>query len=401
MAIPCGILGALIKLAADEEGKIYRDPLTINTLRESNSWTAFSGLIGFLIVFRTQEAYSRFWNGCTATHKMRTLWFSAGGNILAYCRTSSAPREQVWKFQGMFIRLLSMLHAAALAEIEEINVDEPHTTIKAFKFNLIDPEGIDEASLRYIKACDSKVELLLVWIQNLLVETNRDKILEIPPPVMSRILQVIELGMSAFHDAVRLTQIPFPFPYAQTCDVLLVLHWIVTPMVTPQWVETVFWTGFFVTLQVFILWALNAIASEIENPFGSDANDLDGECMQEEMNAHLLLLLDAAGCPVPRLRRAAPLLHENDTTLVMRSFKDIWEDIGPSNVVESGRKGQAPIPTSQVLLKTRPSVANGTAGDDAGTRRRSMRGYAPNGTQDLKDVRQGGLVLPTTTFSTL
>merc|ERR1712129_385545 len=84
---------------------------------------------------------------------------------------------------------------------------------------------------------------------------------------MGRILQVIENGMSAFHDAVRVTQIPFPFPFAQTCDVLLVLHWMVAPCVTPQWCNTIFWSGFFVFLQFFIMNALNSIASEIENPF--------------------------------------------------------------------------------------------------------------------------------------
>jgi len=373
VALPCGILGALIKLAAEEDGRLYADPINYHILEESSSWTAFSGLIGFLIVFRTQEAYSRFWNGCTATHKMRTLWFSAGGNILAYCRTSPAPREQVWKFQGVLIRLLSMLHSAALAEIEEINADSHDVgMIRAFKFDLIDPEGIDEASLRYIKACDAKVELLLVWIMNLLVETNRDKIIDVPPPVMARILQVIELGMSAFHDAVRITQIPFPFPYAQTCDVLLVLHWIVTPVVTPQWCNGPFWTGFFTCLQVFILWALNSIASEIENPFGSDANDLDGECMQMEMNSHLLLLLDTAQCPVPRLRVNAPSLHKTENYPVMKSLKDIWEDIGPSNVVESSRKGQSPLPSSHVLLKAKPSVSAQT-GSGSGVARRSVR----------------------------
>ena len=34
-------------------------------------------------------------------------------------------------------------------------------------------------------------------------------------------------------------------------------------------------------LQVFILWSLNAIALEIENPFGFDANDIDAQAMQE------------------------------------------------------------------------------------------------------------------------
>jgi len=40
--------------------------------------------------------------------------------------------------------------------------------------------------------------------------------------------------------------------------------------------RTNFGAFIFVALQVFILWALNFIAIEIENPFGTDANDIDG-----------------------------------------------------------------------------------------------------------------------------
>merc|ERR1712232_954763 len=97
--------------------------------------------------------------------------------------------------------------------------------------------------------------------------------------------------MVAFHDAIKISFVPFPFPYAQTCDCLLVLHWLAAPFVVSQWVTQPAWAFIFVFIQVFILWSLNFIAVEIENPFGTDANDLDGRHMQVEMNNHLLMLL--------------------------------------------------------------------------------------------------------------
>merc|ERR1712007_159617 len=97
--------------------------------------------------------------------------------------------------------------------------------------------------------------------------------------------------MVAFHEATKISCIPFPFPYAQTCDLLLILHWTFTPVVISQWVERWYWAVPFAFIQVFVLWSLNLIAMEIEHPFGNDANNLDGGQMQVEMNHHLLLLL--------------------------------------------------------------------------------------------------------------
>merc|ERR1719350_1987246 len=79
--------------------------------------------------------------------------------------------------------------------------------------------------------------------------------------------------------------------------------------------------------------------------------------MQVEMNTHMLLLLDAAECPVPTLRVNAYPLHDRRMDPMMKSFWNIWEDLGPTTVAVSGRKGQAPIPSSEVLLKSRPSDA--------------------------------------------
>ena len=53
--------------------------------------------------------------------------------------------------------------------------------------------------------------------------------------------------------------------YAQTCQGLLVIHWIFTAFLSPQWVKTWYWAGIIAFLQVFIMWALNLIAKEIEN----------------------------------------------------------------------------------------------------------------------------------------
>jgi len=84
---------------------------------------------------------------------------------------------------------------------------------------------------------------------------------------LSRSFQEIANGMVAFHEAVKISSIPFPFPYAQTCDLLLMIHWLMMPIVMAQWTAQPVWAFVFAFVQVLILWALNFIATEMENPF--------------------------------------------------------------------------------------------------------------------------------------
>mmetsp|Transcript_137313 Transcript_137313/g.238713 ORF Transcript_137313/g.238713 Transcript_137313/m.238713 type:complete len:318 (-) Transcript_137313:100-1053(-) len=115
--------------------------------------------------------------------------------------------------------------------------------------------------------------------------------------------------MVCFHDAVKISTVPFPFPYAQTCDVLLILHWLIVPFIVTQFVNKAVWGAIFAFVQVFTLWALNFIAVELENPYGQDANDIDGRSMQDEFNQQLLMLVHPDARRVPALvRRAEDLL---------------------------------------------------------------------------------------------
>ena len=58
------------------------------------------------------------------------------------------------------------------------------------------------------------------------------------------------------------------------------------------------WCSITLLYEVFFFWCLNLIAIEIENPFGTDPNDLDGWDMQEDSASSL--------CPSWRI---PPLLY--------------------------------------------------------------------------------------------
>lgn len=168
--------------------------------------------------------------------------------------------------------------------------------------------GLDETSLMTLMQSDSKVTLIVQWINTLVLEHVSSGALTIPPPILTRAFQQLANGMVAFQNSVKISSTPFPFPYAQACDALLLMHFIATPLVVAQWSTEPHWAFFFTFIQVFILWVLNSIAVEIENPFGHDTNDLPVESLQMEMNRHLYQIILADSAPTPTLSgRALPL----------------------------------------------------------------------------------------------
>jgi len=345
VAAPCALFCGILNWLVGEKNlpgflSWLEDPNSI--MRESQPWTGFTFLVGFLVVFRTQMAYNRFWEGCTATYRMRAQWSECCSSLVSFCRTSKARRDVVFKFQQTLIRLFSMLHAVALADIEDCKSDKLEQ-VSAFKYDLIDAQSIDATSLMSIKNSDSKVELVYQWIQCLVVDNSETGVLSVPAPMLSRSFNEMANGMMQFHDALRISTVPFPFPYAQTCECLLVLHWLIAPFVVCSWTTNPVWAAVLCFVQVFILWCLNTIAIEIENPFGMDPNDIDACSMQAEFNSHLTLLVDPETQRLPQLsQRATEFKRDSDQITKAHSFVEVWSSLH-TNDSEAGMETAHPV----------------------------------------------------------
>lgn len=372
IALPCALLTCSLKWLIDKDYlPEWKGQNSI--INDNQAFGGFTFLVGFLVVFRTSQAYSRFWDGTTSTHRMRAEWFDACSAIVAFTKYSVAPETDILQFQNTLIRLFSMLHAVALADIEDCNPEGKLESTMAFNFKLIDPASINSESLMKLKECESKVELIYQWIQQLIVENIKNGVLGIPPPILSRSFQEIANGMVAFHEAVKISSIPFPFPYAQTCDLLLMIHWLMMPIVMAQWTAQPVWASVCAFVQVLILWALNFIATEMENPFGDDANDLNLGQMQEEMNEFLLLLLDhdARQTPCVTVGTAITRTWEQEGKAIQESLLDVWARYAPK--AEQAREVVVPMSIRTSVLKRvsithRNSVNTNGVGQDRGSR---------------------------------
>lgn len=140
------------------------------------------------------------------------------------------------------------------------------------------------------------------WIQRLVVDNIRSNVIEIAPPIVSRVFQEFSLGIVNIAAAKKITIIPFPFPYAQMMQVMLLMQSFALPAIA-GYAYHKWWVASGVTFSIVLLsWCVHFTACELEMPFGDDDNDLPLAEMVTSMNDSLVNLL------IDRLK-AVPLMH--------------------------------------------------------------------------------------------
>lgn len=238
-------------------------------------------------------------------------------------------------FRHTIVRLMSLCHASALEEIAG-NHEGPPVTIDLF--------GLSDETLNHLKRCKAeakpasnsmcspfllfggnrsaseesssrqsrsendydfnRVEVILHMTQTLIVRAYDQKVLDIPPPILSRVFQTLSRGFVNLLNAKKITDTRFPFPYAQLLSFLLLVHVVVTPVLVTETIENKWWAMVFSFLPSFGMCALNYVAIELENPFGDDDNDLPLLHFQKEMNNCLMMLLEDHADMQPGTSRA-------------------------------------------------------------------------------------------------
>jgi len=182
-----------------------------------------------------------------------------------------------------------------------------------------------------------------------------------------------------FQEAIKISSIPFPFPYAQTCDALLIIHWIMTPLVVSQWFTSPFWAGLFTFITVFIFWVLNSIAVEIENPFGTDPNDIDCEGLQHQLNRQLLQLLTRQQQKTPTLVIDAQLHGMRGTQVYSAdSFLQVWNSLddratASMDIIRSCRNSGQSNPRQSTFGNLVAHLRQGSAGLGSFNRKSTQR----------------------------
>lgn len=271
MLLAMALYTGLVALLEQEWLKLTHEPLSplgvhLKNLNLLHSTLAF--VISLLLVFRTNTAYDRWWEG-------RRLWGSLVNNSrnLALKLKAMLPEEDTESRQ--WFELLIPRFAYALRE--HLMSDKTRTEL----FDEL-PEGVDIDQNKHIP---NQISLLLFQKVNALY---KDGI------ITGNQLIVLNAELQSFADICgaceRIKNTPIPFSYSVFMKKFIFFYIMTLPF------GYVFSLGYLaipvVVFIFYVLASLELIAEEIEDPFGSDANDLPTQKICINIEKHVKELLD-------------------------------------------------------------------------------------------------------------
>jgi putative membrane protein len=264
----CGLFGVLVSLL------FYLNyPVAIPTLASLIP----NIVLGLLLVFRTNTAYDRFWEG-------RKIW----GAII---NTSRNLARQIWivvpaktvEDRAAKVYVLRSLVAFAIATKLHLR----HEPLNDELAGLLAPEQFDK-----LKTMNHPPLQIAFWIGDYLQNQYRQQAID------SYQLTAIQTLLNTLVDALggceRILKTPMPLAYSIHLKQLLLLYCLSLPFQMVGNLE--WWTGPIAALISFTLFGIEEIGIEIENPFGRDPNDLPLDAICDTMLRNINDLMTLSPC---------------------------------------------------------------------------------------------------------
>ncbi|MGA7937457.1 MAG: bestrophin family ion channel [Kovacikia sp.] len=231
-------------------------------------------VLGLLLVFRTNTAYERFWEGrkCwgtlvnTVRNLARQIW-------IAIDIKEPGDREQK-------IVTLRMLVAFCVATKLHLRQEPINGELEAL---------LPRAQVLKLKHMNHPPLEIAFWIGDYLQQQYERNLLNVYQ--LAAMHRLLDLKVDALGSCERILKTPMPLAYAIHLKQLLLLYCLSLPF---QMVGSLgWWTGPLVVLISFTLFGIEEIGIEIENPFGRDPNDLplDAICATMLRNIEDLITL--------------------------------------------------------------------------------------------------------------
>ncbi|MTJ46473.1 bestrophin family protein [Dolichospermum sp. UHCC 0259] len=231
-------------------------------------------VLGLLLVFRTNTAYERFWEGrkCwgaivnTIRNLARQIWVSID---------EKEPEDKDHKIEA-----LNLLVGFAIATKLHLRSEPISSDLEAL---------MPDSKYITLKIINNPPLEIAFWISDYLQQQyNRNYINSYQLTSMQELLNLLVDNLGSCE---RILRTPMPLAYAIHLKQLLLLYCFLLPFQIVQSLD--WWTGLISALVSFTLLGIEAIGLEIENPFGYDENDLplDAICTTMKRNIDDLISL--------------------------------------------------------------------------------------------------------------
>lgn len=257
---------------------VYFKPFLIEKNLHINPavFTLFGIALAIFLGFRNNVSYDRFWEG-------RKLW----GALLN--DTRSLARQSITLIDGKeyetkreeFIKLLTAFVYSLKHQLRHTNPDHDLNRL------------LSEEFAAQLKEVHYKPVLILrelgLWVKNAKTEGKIDSMTQL----------AFEENLNKLSDIVggceRIASTPIPYTYNVLLHRTVYIYCFMLPF---GFVETMGWiTPFIISFIAYTFVALEAIADELENPFGLQPNDLALDAMSQMIENTLLELNDKKMIP--------------------------------------------------------------------------------------------------------
>lgn len=242
----CGIFGVLVSILLH-----FQQPVALPVLASLIP----NIVLGLLLVFRTNTAYERFWEG-------RKLWGALVNTVRNLAR-------QIWiaiavKEPGdreKKITVLRMLVAFCVAMKLHLRQEPLNEELEKL---------LPSSQYFKLKTMNNPPLEVAFWIGDYFQQQYDRKLLD--SYQLNALHKLLDGMVDCLGGCERILKTPMPMAYAIHLKQLLLLYCLSLPF---QMVGSLgWWTGPIVALISFTLFGIEEIGIEIENPFGRDHNDL-------------------------------------------------------------------------------------------------------------------------------
>ncbi len=246
----------------------YMPEISLKVLGDLTNNVVFNLVLGLLLVFRTNTAYDRYWEG-------RKAWGTLVVNIRNLSRLMqiaiTSPEGEAKQQKEQSIKLLTAFAIATKLHLrnEEINQD-----LDAI---------LTEAETQKLKESKHVPLELTLWLGSYLQQKVQCDCIDTNYFVaMNNNLNSLVEGLTSCE---RILKTPLPIAYSIYLKRLILIYCIGLPF---HLVIDIHWlTAIAVGLVSFILMGVEQIGNEIENPFGHDFNDLPIDAICEGITANV------------------------------------------------------------------------------------------------------------------
>lgn len=284
----------------------------------------FSAHVAFLLVFRVNTSYHRYWEGCSHVMTFTTKWGDAVTEAFVHSLdfdrfSESEEKKDSALFRAQLAHLASLMHAVAVAflrgqtdvgcfetapepakgtnHLKANSAAEAPTycsvgtwlnamlrfdsTAKGYqqfltKYPLNVLGGVSKAEVEELKSLEAVERVHLLHVKILAILTARKAnqgFVHVFPPEFARMGAYLSEGNVNFRQAAKLRNCPIPFPYQQLTTICLLLFALLFPIVavasaSGDVTESNLWFAPISTLlSTFLFFAMNEVAREMEDPF--------------------------------------------------------------------------------------------------------------------------------------